>query len=256
MMLEACIEPQRTFWDGLALVPPLDFWLKDNFAESPRKLLIRCKINFDQKIKKCMSKIKNSGHDPLEVLDWALSKWIRGQNVPTFSIKEINVQHTMKLISKLGSSTAYGQDEIDSVAIKSAADYLAYPITDIVNSSIRNGAFIMKWKTSRIIPIMKAKELSHLQQSSYHPVSLLPVLSKIVEWAVQLQLQQHMEINGLFHPNSHAYCSNMSNTTAMSHITDAMYQATNQNLITSLMALDQSSAFNCVHHGTLLTKLN
>ena len=174
-MYAALIEPPRTCWAGQTQAPPTGLLIGGQFYRKPKDIANYMQNFFDKKIIKLMSKIKNTGHDPLETLDRAFSRWINGEKVPTFSIKEINVQQTLKLISKLGSSTAYGRDEMDSLTIKTAVDYLAHPITEIINLSIKSGTFIMKWKVSRIIPILKAKELSHRDQLSYRPISLLPV---------------------------------------------------------------------------------
>ena len=139
--------------------------------------------------------------------------------------------------------------------MKVGADYLAGPITKIINSSISTGSYIMKWKVARVIPVLKSKETSRLLPSSYRPISLLPVLSKLVERTVQVQLQQHFEKYDLFHPNGHAYRPNRSTSTAIMDIMDTLYQATDDNLMTSMMALDQSAAFDCVSHVILMRKL-
>ena len=155
----------------------------------------------------------------------------------------------------MGNSTACGQDHLDSLSLKCATMLLAPHINHLINSSISSKVYIMKWKTSVIIPILKSKESSPLQPASYRPISLLPVLSKLVEHAVQQQLQQHLEIHQLLHPNVHAYHPNKSTTTAIMQITDNLYQATDNNMMSSLLALDQSAAFDCVSHRILLQKL-
>ena len=47
----------------------------------------------------------------------------------------------------------------------------------------------------------------------------------------------------------------MSTSTAMTQIVDTLYTATDSNLLSSLMALDQSSAFDCVSHPILIEQL-
>ena len=113
----------------------------------------------------------------------------------------------------------------------------------------------MKWKTARVIPVPKSKDTSRLLPSSYRPISLLPVLSKLVERTVQVQLQKHFENFDLFHQNGHAYRPNRSTSTAIMQVMDSLYQATDDNMMTSMMALDQSAAFDCVSHELLIKKL-
>ena len=55
--------------------------------------------------------------------------------------------------------------------------------------------------------------------------------------------------------NQHAYRPNHSTTTAICQISDNLYEATDQNLISVLLAVDQSSAFDTVDHCFLLEKL-
>ena len=94
-----------------------------------------------------------------------------------------------------------------------------------------------------------------MEVSSYRPISLLPVVSKLVERHIQQQLLRHMEKNNLFHPNGHAYRPCLSTNTAMMQLLDSIYCSTDDNKMTSLMALDMSSAFDCVNHAILLEKL-
>ena len=86
-----------------------------------------------------------------------------------------------------------------------------------------------------------------MDPTSYRPISLLPTLSKLTERAVQQQLQAHFEQHQMFHNNNHAYRANMSTTSALLQITDNLYTATDSNMMTSIMAIDQSAAFDCVN---------
>ena len=224
-------------------------------VRKPEDIANTLKNYYDEKIKKLLSKIKKVKNDPLELLQKLFGKWSESENLPIFKIREISVGETLRLISKMGKSSAFGRDKLDAISIKSAMDYLALPITHIVNSSITSRVYIMKWKQAKIIPILKSSEHSHMDPASYRPISLLPVLSKIIERAVQMQMQNHFEEHKLLHPNSHAYRKNSSTATAIMQLVDALYTATDDNLMTSMLALDQSAAFDCVSHLTLLRKL-
>ena len=104
-------------------------------------------------------------------------------------------------------------------------------------------------------PLYKGKGLIRTSPSSYRPISLLSVSSNIVERAVQHQLLNFMETTNQMNYNNHAYRKNLSTTTAMLHLLDTIHRATDLNQITVLMTLDESSAFDCVSHDTLLRKL-
>ena len=133
-----------------------------------------------------------------------MANWTESENIPEFSIREITISETQRLISRLGNSTAFGQDEIDAVSLKLAGDYLIPPIRHIINLSIKQNTFVTKWKIARTIPVQKSPEASRMDPAMYRPISLLPTLSKLTERAVQQQLQAHFKINHSFHNNNHA----------------------------------------------------
>ena len=86
-------------------------------------------------------------------------------------------------------------------------------------------------------------------------MALLPSISKLVERAVQTQLQSHLETKGLLNKNSHAYRTEHSTSTALLQLSDKIFSATDKNLVSQLLAVDMSSAFDCVSHPILLKKL-
>ena len=59
--------------------------------------------------------------------------------------------------------------------------------------------------TSGKSPLLKDRELNKMKPESYHPIALLPTLSKIVERVAQCQLLKYMEETGQLNTNSHAY---------------------------------------------------
>ena len=65
-------------------------------------------------------------------------------------------------------------------------------ISDIINSSIREGRFPQNWKESSIRPLLK-KSNEELVESNYHTVSKLTFLSKVVEKAFLLRYDKHCE---------------------------------------------------------------
>ena len=235
--------------------PPKMFLVRGVLYRKPLELVNLLKKFYIDKVESLIMGLQKRGHDPLTFLNAAFDRWEKRESLGTFTIREITRIETLDYINRLGNTSAYGDDKMDALSLKIAAEDLCNPIMHIINMSIRMRTFASRWKISRIIPVLKSKEASRMDPASFRPVALLPIISKLVERMVQIQLQHHMESKGLLNHNSHSYRTNLSTTTAILQMTDRLYTATDRNLITQLLAIDQSSAFDCVNHSILLLKL-
>ncbi len=56
---------------------------------------------------------------------------------------------------------------------------IAFYLTVIVNTSLTTGVFAEIWKNAMIFPLFKKGDQESV--SNYRPISLLPILSKILE---------------------------------------------------------------------------
>ena len=65
----------------------------------------------------------------------------------------------------------------------------------IINLSIITEMFDHKWKIAKLILLYKGKGNGKLKCESYRPVSLLPIVAKIVKKVTQAQIVKHMEEN-------------------------------------------------------------
>ena len=101
----------------------------------------------------------------------------------------------------------------------------------------------------------KGKGLDPNNPQSYRPISLLPIMGKIVERILQPQILNFMENSGQLNSNHHSYRKNHSTVTAMLQISDAIFSCCDQNKITTLVTLDQSAAFDVLSHQILTRKL-
>ena len=148
-----------------------------------------------------------------------------------------------------------GIDNIDALALKAATSQITAPIRHKVNTSLKTSKFASRWKLSKLLPLLKAKDLNRLLPASYRPIAILPAILKIVEKAAQSQILAHFEKFKLLNDGSHVYRKGYSTTTNLIDITDRLYQAIDERKISSLMTIDQSAAFDCVSHAILLRKM-
>ena len=82
---------------------------------------------------------------------------------------------------------------------------------------------------------------------------LLPAISKIVEHAIQEQIVNHM--NTVVPPNQQAYLKDYITTLALLQLSDQMFEALEDKLISIALSIDQSSAFYSICHVTLDIKV-
>ena len=80
-------------------------------------------------------------------------------------------------------------------------------------------------------------------------------MGKITEKVIQSQIMAYMESTGQINTNSHAYRKIHSTTTAMLQISDDIQTSADLKLISCVMTLDESAAFDCVSHEILEQKI-
>ena len=155
----------------------------------------------------------------------------------------------------MDTSKYFGHDRLDGQTMKLIADHIFTPLLHINNLSISTKKFTNKWKIGRVIPLWKGKGKDKFSPDSYRQITLLSVISKLVEKVVQQQLCDFMEKEGLWNPNIHGYRQNLSTMTALGKLMDAIFTASDENLISVSMGINKSAAFDCVRHNILIQKL-
>ena len=97
-----------------------------------------------------------------------------------------NPLEVKKVIIELKSKSSSGIDEIPSIVVKSTPDNVIYALTHIFNRSFAEGKFITAFKKAKVIPVFKKG--CHNDVANYRPISLLPVMSKILEKLMYVQV--------------------------------------------------------------------
>ena len=82
-----------------------------------------------------------------------------------------------------------------------------------INLSLSNSEFPTLWKVAKVVPLLKNDD--PVLPKNYRPVALLPVLSKILEKVVFLQLVNYLDVNGLLSANHHGSRHGHNTATAL-----------------------------------------
>ena len=238
--------------------PPVTFQQDGRLVTAPKELAeVQAKF-FEKKIEKLMEKMpKDDLEDPLHYLKLAIEKWGRkAEERPILKLREVTEMEILKFIKRLGNSSSHGMDGLDAITIKIGVTKLYKPICFLVNKSIRELTFPARWKTAKVIPLHKGKGASRTEPASYRPVSILNVISKIAERAVQTQLDEHMRTTKQYNQNQHAYRRGHSSATSLLQLADIIYEASDEKMIATAVAIDETAAFDCVNRNVLLDKLD
>ena len=86
-------------------------------------------------------------------------------------------------------------------------------------------------------------------------MALLPIVSKILERAIFIQLVDYLETNKLVHPSHHGFRSNHNTSTALLQMFDTWLEALENNELSAAIMIDLSAAFDIVDHDILTNKL-
>ena len=146
-----------------------------------------------------------------------------------------------------------GLDGIPAKFLKDGAEILKLPITWIINLSISENTVPDGIKVARVKPLFKKN--SNLEVGNYRPVSILSIVSKILERAVYIQLENYLTKNNILYEYQSGFRKSFSTDTCLIHLLDHIKINNSQGLYTGMILLDLQKAFDTVDHEVLCNKL-
>ncbi|KAI8505783.1 hypothetical protein Bbelb_161360 [Branchiostoma belcheri] len=172
----------------------------------------------------------------------------------SFKLNPVTVKDVQKILARLPDGKAPGRDGIDNKLLRMCSDVIAEPLTYIVNLSFATGTFPAKWKHAKVVPLQKDNSKPLSGQNS-RPVSLLPTCGKVCEILASDQIVSYFSGSSHQSEAQHAYRKCHSTETVLLKMTDEWLDNMDKGLMTSVVLLDYSAAFDLVDHTLLLKKL-
>ena len=171
----------------------------------------------------------------------------------TFNFQNIEETDIIQIIDNLPNKTSRGNDDLSYQFIKRIKISLTKPLSIIINQILNSGIFPEKLKIAKVIPIHKKDDNKLF--NNYRPISLLPVMSKIVEKCIYKQLYDYFQKNNMFYAHQYGFRTGHCTEYAALEIIDRVTTQLDINNIPLNIFLDLSKAFDSLDHAILLYKL-
>ena len=170
-----------------------------------------------------------------------------------WDLQRVEQKTVQRILHSLKVNKAAGLDKIPARLLKDAEMELALSITYLVNKSISDGIVPDLWKVARVTPLHKSDD--KLQVENYRPISVLPVLSKVVERVVHSQLNAHLHQLDFLYQHQYGFRHGHSTEQAITQLNNWVLESMDEGKVTGLLFIDISKAFHSLNHKVLLRKL-
>ena len=177
----------------------------------------------------------------------------KGVKLDSYSFSIVSEEKCFKYINSLSPNKATGLDGIPSRFIRDSAPMIAHPLSHIINLSIIQGAVPDDLKSARVVPLFKKNDKTEV--GNYRPVSILCVLSKVLEKVIFDQAQEYLTDNKLLYEFQSGFRQRFSTDTCLMHLSDYIRLQMDKGHLVGMVLLDLQKAFDTVDHGILLMKL-
>jgi len=170
-----------------------------------------------------------------------------------FSLSTTNETNILHLLNKINPSKAAGIDNVAGKFLKEGATVLAMPLTQICNLSITSSTFPDKCKLAKLRPLFKKGPTT--DPKNYRPISLLPLVSKIIEKVIHDQTVKYLDDNDIIYKYQSGFRSKHSTNSCLSYLCNKVQQGFEKGMLTGMILIDLQKAFDTIDHKIFLKKI-
>ena len=240
------IHSPKDFWSTYYKLSPTRSCFPDTLSHQSVKVqrpLEKANL-FNQFFSSCFSRPSSFSSSPSltsKFLDCSLSSI-------TCSVDEVS-----KLLSTYKTNTASGPDGISSIMVRNTADSISPALTSLFNLSLETSKVTSQWKLSNVTPILKSGDPSLI--NNYRPISLLSLVSKVLERIVHQRVSNYLQTHHLLSRRQFGFRAGSSTQEALLSITNDWHLCLSSNHQVGAVFFDIKKAFDTVPHEQILLSL-
>ena len=170
-----------------------------------------------------------------------------------FDLLSTEKDYVLKILRDIDTSKAAGIDRLPGRFLKDDVDVLAKPAIDICNLSVSLNKSPGALKLAKVKSIFKKSLKTNV--SNYRHISLLPILSKLIEKVVHQETTNFFYDNNIFYKYQSGFRSNHSTDLFLSFLTDKIMKGFDTGMYTGTILIDLEKVFDTINHEILLDKL-
>ncbi|CAB3996295.1 Hypothetical predicted protein [Paramuricea clavata] len=163
----------------------------------------------------------------------------------------LSEEEVMTVIMNLDSNKAQGPDNIPARLLKETAMQITPSLCALFNKSLRVGVLPSVWKLANVVPVHKHGEKTYVE--NYRPISLLSLISKVLERCIFNNIKYHVyeQIN----PCQNGFMPGKSCITQLIEVLEQIGRELDRGKQIDVLYLDMSKAFDRVSHVELIHRL-
>ncbi|MEW8545341.1 MAG: reverse transcriptase family protein, partial [Candidatus Thiodiazotropha sp.] len=177
---------------------------------------------------------------------------------PTFdsqidnNISEIQVtkEKVLNLLKNVNPSKSAGADGLHPRFIKETAETLTLPVFILFNKSLSEGSVPDIFKKANVTPIHKSGDKA--LPKNYRPISVTPILCRLLETIVREVITQHIKTNNIIINQQYGFREKRGCVLQLLKVLDQIVTSLENGNPVDMIYLDIQKAFDSVPHKRLL----
>ena len=187
-------------------------------------------------------------------------QYLKSHSAPSeanFAPQRITPDTVTEISKKIAKKTSCDHYGISQKMIIDNMEVLAPSIAHVWNQSIDGGGvFPRGGKVARVIPVYKGKNLDASLYTNYRPISLLPIVGKILERIMYNQMMEFFTSSSTLYGSQYGFRSKHSTIHAMLDFVNFTGEGVDGGEVAYGVFCDLSKAFDTLNHENLLRKLD